>query len=165
MAGTATIFILGYGATLSAGTTSGASGTPIGQLKSISYSGDQASYANVTNLSSPPAAAGGPPVEEFAPTTITPSTATITGILNPAGDAGQELISSSFATQTLLYFTHQFAPAVIAGVAQTTGAKRTFAGYVSKKPVMNSQLQDAVGFDFEVKITGVITDTPGTAGA
>lgn len=159
-----TTFILGYGATLSVATSSGGTANTIGQLKTISYSGDAAEYADITNLSSPTAASGGPPVREYAPSLITPSTATITGILNPGGDAGQTLISSSFATQTLLYFTHQFAPAVIAGVAQTTGAKRTFSGYVSKKPTMDSQLQDAVSFNFELKITGVITDTAGVAG-
>lgn len=159
--GQATTFILGYGATLAANTSSTGTGTPIGQLKSISYSGDAAEYADITNLGSPTAAAGGPPVREYAPSVITPSTATITGILNPSGDAGQTLISSSFATQTLLYFTHQFAPAA----GQTTGAKRTFSGYVSKKPVMDSTLQDAVTFNFELKITGVTTDTPGTTGS
>lgn len=163
MAGTPTLFNLGYGATLSASATSSGSGTVIGQLKSISYSGDSASYADVTNLSSPTAVAGGPPVAEYSPTFITPSTATVQGILNPSGDAGQELISSSFASQTLLYFTHQFAPVTINGVTQTTGAKQVFSAYVSKKPVMDSTLQDAVTFNFELKLTGVTTYTPGTS--
>jgi hypothetical protein len=160
-----TTFILGYNASLAASTTSGGSPSVIGQLKTITYSGDTASYADITNLSSPSAVSGGPPVSEYAPSLITPSTCTVTGILNPGTDAGQTLVSSSFASQELLYFTHQFAPAVVAGVTQTTGAKRTFTGYISKKPVMNSQLQDAVSFDFEIKITGVVTDVAGVAGS
>jgi acetoacetate decarboxylase len=155
---TPTTFILGYGATLGAATTSVGTVTNIAQLKSISYSGDSAEYATVTNLGSPSAAAGGPPVAEYAPSMITPSTCTVTGILVPAGDTGQTLISASFATQTLLYFTHQFAPAT----GQTTGAKRTYSAYVSKKPVMDSTITDAVSFNFELKITGVTVDTPGT---
>lgn len=155
---TPTTFVLGYGASLAASLTSGGAGTTIGQLKSISYSGDSAEYATITNLGSPSAVAGGPPVAEYAPSMITPSTATIQGILAPSGDPGQTMISAAFAGQTLLYFTHQMAPAA----GQTTGAKQTFAAYVSKKPVMDSTMTDAVTFNFELKITGVIVDTLGS---
>ena len=153
---TPTTFIFGYGATLSAATTSGGTATVINQLKSISYSADTADYSDITNLGSPSAASGGPPVAEFAPSKITPATATVTGILAPAGDAGQTLIGASFATQTLLYFTHQ----LIAVNGETTGAKQTFTAYVSKKPVMDSTIADVVTFNFELKISGVTVVTP-----
>jgi hypothetical protein len=157
--GTATTFILGGGSTLALAATSNGTLVPVTALKSITYSGTKSDYADITNLGSPAYETGGPPSKEYAPSVITPGTSSVTGILAPAGDPGQTAVSAAFATQQLQYFTHQFAPAA----GQSTGAKRVFAGYVSSKPAMNAQLTDAVSFDFEIQITGVITDTPGVA--
>jgi hypothetical protein len=158
MSNVATTFVLGAGSSLAYATTPSASSfTAINQLKQITYSGTKSDYADLTNLGSPSYATGGPPSKEYAPSVITPGTCQVTGILAPAGDAGQTGISAAFGTQVLLYFKHQFAPAA----GQTTGAFRTFAAYVSTKPAMNAQLTDAVSFDFDLQITGVITDTPG----
>jgi hypothetical protein len=150
---TPTSYILGKGASLSISPTSTGTLTPIAQLKQITFAGATADYADITNLSSP----GN--YKEYAPTLLDSGTATVTGILDPAGDPGQTAVGAAFEAETLNYFTVQFAPAA----GQTVGAKRAFAGYVSKKPGMNAQLNDAVGFDFELKISGAITDTPGSA--
>ncbi|MFC6644140.1 hypothetical protein ACFQBQ_00745 [Granulicella cerasi] len=158
MATSSSTFILGFGSTLSIATSSTGTATPVNQLSKITYTAEKADYIDVTTLSSPSAAAGGPVVKESAPGTITPGTASVTGILDPAGDPGQVMVSASFDTQTLLYFTHQFAPAS----SQTTGAKRTFTGYISEKPTMDASLTDAVNFNFSIQVTGVIAYTPGS---
>jgi hypothetical protein len=161
MSGTATTYILGAGSTLAVSSTSGGTFTPIAQLSKISYSAAKASYADITNLGSPSAAAGAPPMKEVAPSMIDPGTATITGILVPAGDPGQTLITAGFGTQLPLYFKHQFSPAI----GQTTGALRTFIAYVSERPTMDSSLTEAVTFNFALQVTGAITDTAGTSGS
>jgi hypothetical protein len=158
---TSTTFILGAGSTLSCATSSTGTYTAINQLKEITYSGTKSDYADITNLGSPSYAQGGPPSKEYAPSVITPGTATVTGILAPSGDPGQTVITAAFGTQALLYFKHQFAPAA----GQTTGALRTFEGYVAEKPAMNAQLTDAVTFNFSLQVSGIITDTPGTTGS
>jgi hypothetical protein len=158
---TATTFVLGAGSTLSCATSATGAFTPINQLKQITYSGTKSDYSDLTNLGSPSYAPGGPPSKEYAPSVITPGTAAITGILAPAGDAGQTTVTAAFGTQTLMYFKHQFA----AAAGQTTGPVRTFAAYVSEKPAMNAQLTEAVSFDFSLQINGIINDTPGVAAA
>jgi hypothetical protein len=145
-----TAFILGKGAVLSA-STNGTTFTPVNQLKQITFSGAQSDFVDVTNLGSTGA------YKEFAPTLLDSGTATITGILSPSGDAGQTMVGAAFENQSLTHWKLQFSPAG----AQTTGALRTFNAYVSKKPVMNAQLTDAVSFDFELKVSGPITDTAG----
>jgi hypothetical protein len=158
---TATTFILGAGSTLSCATSATGTFTPINQLKEITYTGTKSDYNDLTNLGSPSYAAGGPPSKEYAPSVITPGTATVTGILAPAGDAGQTTVTAAFGTQTLMYFKHQFA----AAAGQTTGPVRTFTAYVAEKPAMNAQLTEVVTFNFSLQISGVITDTPGVAAA
>lgn len=161
MSGSATTYILGAGSTLAVSSTSGGTFTTIGQLSKISYTAPKASYADISNLGSPSAQAGAPPFKEVAPSQLDPGTVSVTGILAPAGDAGQTLITAGFGTQHLLYFKHQFSPAS----GQTTGASRTFAAYVSEQPTMDSTLTEAVSFNFSLQISGAITDTAGTTGS
>jgi len=155
---TPTTYLLGAGAALSCATTSGGTFTAINQLKQISFTAAKPDYIDLTNLGSPAYATGAPVVKEVAPGAIDPGTAAITGILAPAGDPGQTAVSAAFGTQTKLYWKLQFAPAA----GQTVGALREFAGYVSEQPTMDAQTNEAVSFNFGIKLTGVITDTAGS---
>lgn len=153
-----TVFTLGRGAVLSmapAGSSSAA--VAIKQLKTISFAGKQANYEDITNMDSPAGVAGGAPVQEFAPTTLAPGTAACQGVFND-NDPGQIALAAAQYTQILQAFTLQYAPK--AGYA--TGFMRTFNGYVQECNGPDAQVDKAATLAATLKISGVITDLPGS---
>lgn len=148
MAGTPTVYTLGKGSVLSI-STDGTAFTPVKQLKTITFSGSELAFDDVTNLDSPGA------VREYAPTLITPPDCDFQGVFNGA-DPGQIMLSAAFDAQQPLNCKLQLAP----GKNQTTGLLRTFTAFVKSKPQIDAQMDKASTFSGSLKITGLSVDTP-----
>jgi hypothetical protein len=145
----ATKFILGKGSTFSI-STDGTLFTPVKQLKTVQFSGGKSDLEDVSNMDSPGA------FREFAPTLLDAGQAAVNGVFNP-GDPGQLAFNAAFVAQTLVHCKLQFAPAA----GDSTGFLRTFAGYVTENN-LDAQFDKSSTLAATVKITGPITDTPGS---
>ena len=148
----ASTFQLGRGGTLGAATTSTGTVTPIGQLKSVSFSGAKSDFDDITNLGSPSN------FREFVPTILDSGNVSFHGVW-AQDDPGQMLMATSFAAQTLLYFTLQFA---LTGTEVTKGLSVTFSAYVSDLPLPDMNFDKASVFTGQLKITGPVTVTAGS---
>ncbi len=150
---TATTYQLGKGSTLAIIPPSGTS-TVISQLSKITFSAAKTSFVDITNLTSP----GN--YKEQAPTIKDPGTVTVTGIWMPpssssvSGDPGQIAVTAAFEAQTLCAFLLQFP---VQGT-QTTGPQRTFSAYVSTRPQMDAQTTEVIDFNFDLTVSGPVTD-------
>lgn len=147
-----TAFVTGKSSTLSIATSG--TGTPtytvVNQIKTTNYSGTKLDTDDITNMTSPGA------FREYAPTLNDAGQLAISGVFDPA-DPGQLMFSAAFNAQTLISVKHQFPVAQ----GQTTGFLRTFVGYVTEN-TLDLQFDKASTFNATIKITGPITDTPGS---
>lgn len=147
-----TTFVTGKNSTLSIATAGSGTltYTPIDQVKTTNYTGTKLDTDDITNMSSPGA------FREYAPTLNDAGQLAVSGVFDPA-DPGQLMFSAAFNAQTLISVKHQYAPAQ----GQTTGFLRTFSGYVVEN-TLDLQFDKTSTFNATIKITGPITDTPGS---
>lgn len=124
--------------------------TKVAQVQKFSQSGQKSNFADITNLDSPSA------FVERIPTTLDSGTFQGTVVVNPS-DAGQLMLLAAFNAQTKLTVKAQYPPVG----AQATGLLKTFSAYVSSAPAPSASVTDASTFDFELTVTGPVTDTPG----
>ena len=139
----------GRGGTVSI-STDGTAFIKIGQVKTVKFGQPKSNYTTTTNLDSP----GN--VDEFQPTTIDPGTLSLEGVANQQ-DPGQLLVSALFYAQTLIPVQVQYPPQQ----GMTKGLLRTFSAYVSSPGLGDLDVANASMFTTELKISSVITDTPG----
>jgi hypothetical protein len=152
MSTTATKFVLGKGSVFSI-STNGTTYTPVAQIKTISFSGGKLDTEDITNMDSPG------DFREYAPTLLDAGQAAISGVFNPA-DPGQLMLAATFLGPTLVTCKLQYP--VMAGF--TTGFLRTFTGWVTESN-LDAQFDKSSTLSATIKVTGPITDTPGTATA
>jgi len=147
-----TAFVTGKGSTLSIATAGSGTltYTEVKQIKTTQYSGTKMDTEDITNMDSPGA------FREYAPTLNDGGQLAVSGVFDPA-DPGQLMFSAAFNAQTLISVKHQFAPAS----GQTVGFLRTFVGYVTEN-TLDLQFDKSSTFNGTLKITGQITDTPGS---
>lgn len=142
---------IGLGTTLSIGSGTGTpeTFTLIGELKTISQSGRSVSTEDVTNLQSG--------AKEFIPTLVDSGTYDISGNY-VGGDAGQAALETAFASLV----PHNFQLQLPKGPGQTTkGDVYTFLALVQEKDITLA-VDKAVTFSAKLKVSGVVTSTPGT---
>lgn len=147
----ATNFVIAKGATFSFATSSTGTFSPVGQLKTISFSGGKSDLEDITNMGSTGA------FREYAPTLLDSGQASISGVFDPA-DAGQTGLHAAFLGQTLIYCKLQFPKA---SDQTTTGLLRAFTAYVSEHN-LDAQFDKTSTLSATLKITGPITDTAGS---
>lgn len=147
----ATISTSGRGATISMALLGSTNFTLIGQVKMVSFSGPKSNYDSTTNLSSPGA------VDEYAPTTIDPGTATLTVVWNQV-DAGQTMLDAQFYAQALCTFKVTYPPQT----GLTNGPVKTFNAYVAENGLPSLDITKATEYSVQLKINGVITETAGS---
>lgn len=136
---------------------SGESPTPVLQVKTWSFSGQQAKYDDTTNAGSP--AQGAAVMEEAIPSTVSPGQLTVSGVFLPT-DPGQESLASAFLSQALTSFTFTFP--LFPGQT-TTGNSYAFSGYVQDMPnAVDVDYSKAINFKTTIKIQGPITVTAGS---
>ena len=141
---------IGLGTILSIG-TAGATPTftTVGELKTLNQSGRQVSTEDTTNLQSS--------AKEFIPTLVDSGTWDISG--NRIGaDAGQIAMEAAFSGLTLLPFKIQMPKQ---GTQTTAGDSFSFNALVQEVNYSIS-VDKAVTFTAKLKVSGAITETPGS---
>jgi hypothetical protein len=129
--------------------------TEILQVKTPNFSGAEATYDKITNLSSPKS--GKAVVDELMPTTISSGTLELEGIYLPT-DAGQAALNTAFATQD----AYDFKVTLPVGPGQsTTGNVYSFSAYVKSPLLPIISVDKATTFKTTLQITGIITLTLG----
>lgn len=152
----ATKSITGKGTVLSI--VDGTTKTPVLQVRTWQFSGQQAKYDDITNADSPTTDGGVSVVEEVTPTTISAGQLAIGGVYL-ASDPGQSTLADAFNTQELTDFELQLPKAS----GQTTkGNLFAFSGYVQDMPLPDLDYSKASTFKVTIKITGLIEVTPGS---
>lgn len=136
----------------------GGTPTPILQVKTWQFSGQQAKYEDISNADSPTTDGGACIVEESVPTTISAGQLSVSGIYL-ASDPGQAALATAFNQQTLTDFTLQLPKA---SGQMTKGNLFTFSAYVQDMPLPDLDYSKAATFKVALKITGLIEVTPGS---
>jgi hypothetical protein len=125
--------------------------TPVKQIQKFSQSGQKSNFADITNLDSPSA------FIERIPTTLDSGTFQGTIVSFPS-DPGQLMLLAAFQAQSKLTVKAQYPPVG----TQTIGLLKTFSAYVSSAPAPSLSVTEAATFDFELTVSGPVTDTPGS---
>jgi hypothetical protein len=135
----------------------GATPTPIQQVKQFSFSGVSAKYEDITCLGSP--SVGPAVLEEATPASVSPGTATFSGVYLPS-DTGFGDLATAFTSQTVTSFTLQLPM----GPGQTTkGNLFAFSGYVQDMPLPDTiDATKPLTFKCTIKLSTVITVTQGS---
>jgi predicted secreted protein len=137
----------GKGTVLAIGSTP----TPIAELKTFKMSGQANQTEDVTNSDSPGRA------REFIVTLFDTGTIDVSGNYIPT-DAGQTQLQSARDGGTIAAFTLTLAKSA---TQTTSGDKFTFSGLVTKYD-LDAQFDKSITFSCTLKVSGVITYTPGT---
>jgi hypothetical protein len=147
----------GNGTVLSIGTGTGTpeTFTPIVQMRSWQFSGQEAKYEDLTNADSPTLIAGGPVVEESIPSVLQPGTMAVSGIF-VADDPGRTALVTAYNAQTL----HNFKLQLKAPAGKTTGILYAFAAYVQGQSLPDLDYSKISTIKVTLKISGTITETP-----
>jgi hypothetical protein len=154
----ATKALTGRGTTLSIG--NGASPevfTAIMQVKTYQFSGQQASYDDITNTGSAVSGTSNVAIEELLPSKVSLGTLALTGVFLPS-DAGQTALSTAFTNQTLTDFKLQLP---LAPGQTTTGNLYTLSAYIQDFPLPDLQWDKAATFKATLKLMS-LTVTPGS---
>lgn len=144
----------GAGTVLSIGGVTGASSTEtftsVMQIKTPNFSGAEATYDKITNLSSPQS--GKVVFDEFLPVTATSGTLELEGIYLPT-DSGQAAVQAAFATQD----AYDFKLTLPIGPGQSTsGNVYSFSAYVKSPLLPIISVDKAMTFKTTLQINGEI---------
>jgi predicted secreted protein len=152
MAYTGSKAFTGKGTIFSIGTTGATpTFTPVSELKTFAFSGAKNDTEDITNSDSLGRA------REFLVTLLDSGEISITGNY-VGGDAGQVAFRAAFNSGSILPFKMQLPTAP---GQTTTGDLFTFSGLVVESNP-DTQFDKAITFSAKVKISGMITITPGT---
>ena len=155
----ATKAFTGKGVILSIGTPgAGETFTPIAQLSNLTLPSVKITYEDITNLSSP-SGNGATVLQEFLPTVTNPGELTATGKFLPS-DAGYAALMAAWNSGAVADFKVQLPKSPD---QTTTGNLYAFSGYIQEQPLPDAiDVTKAITFKLSVKLTTVVTPTPGT---
>lgn len=146
-----TKFVIGKGTVISISVDGGHTFTPVKQLKTGSFTGRKSDLEDITNMDSAGA------TREWAPTLIDNGQLAVSGVFDPA-DPGQLAVNVAFTAQTLVEVQVQYPKATD---QVNSGLLRAFSAYVTESN-LDAQFDKTSTFSATLKITGPITDTPGS---